>query len=139
MATNRLVSWLMRPQIWAGLSMIGFTAIFVTPYCGYLFECGCTWPWSGLDADCNIHQADAEHRCPWCASLVAGGVSMLVLFGATFMAAATRSRGAQSSFIAGYAKGLGRGFVAFLIAGFITAWGAALYTGYPMFIISALV
>jgi len=119
--------------------MIGFTAIFVTPYCGYLFECGCTWPWAGLDADCNIHQADAEHRCPWCVSLVAGGVSMLVLFGATFIAATRRSGSTSSSFMAGYAKGLGRGLVAFLVAGFVAAWGAALYTGYPMFVISALV
>jgi hypothetical protein len=25
--------------------------ILVTPLCGFLFDCGCTWPWSGLDQD----------------------------------------------------------------------------------------
>jgi hypothetical protein len=46
--------------------------VAVTPLCGFIFECGCTWPWQGLDADCNIHLAAAPHRCPWCASLAAG-------------------------------------------------------------------
>ena len=138
MAANGLLTWVTGPRLWAGLSMLVFTALFVTPYCGYLFECGCTWPWAGLDADCNIHQAHAEHRCPWCVSLEAGGVSMLVLFGAS-MIAAVRGSGGGGGFLARYGRGMGCGLVAFLIAGFITAWAAALYTGYPMFIFPGLV
>ena len=137
MATRSL-SWLMRPGIWAGLTMIGFAAVFVTPYCSYLFECGCTWPWAGLDADCNIHNRQALHRCPWCISLEAGAASMIALFGASYVAAA-RGAGGAGSFAGGYGRGLMFGIGAFLIAGFLSAWAAALYTGYPSFIISALV
>jgi hypothetical protein len=50
--------------------------ILVTPLCGFLFDCGCTWPWSGLDSKCNSHRLDAAHHCPWCASLIAGWVSV---------------------------------------------------------------
>ena len=62
---------------------------------------------------------------------------MLVLFGATFLAAVIGFSG--GSFMGRFSRGLGRGLVAFLIAGFITAWGAALNTGYPMFVIPGLV
>ncbi len=51
------------------------TLIIVTPLCGLIFLCGCDWPWSGLDARCNFYRADAEHQCPWCASLVTGLLS----------------------------------------------------------------
>ena len=51
------------------------TLVVVTPLCGLIFLCGCNWPWSGLDARCNFYRADAEHQCPWCASLVTGLLS----------------------------------------------------------------
>ena len=50
--------------------------ILVTPYCGFLFDCGCTWPWSGLDSKCNFYQHNAVHKCPWCASLITGWLSV---------------------------------------------------------------
>lgn len=46
--------------------------VIVTPLCGFLFKCGCDWPWLGLDSDCNYYQPDAEQRCPWCASMIIG-------------------------------------------------------------------
>ena len=48
----------------------------VTPYCGFLFDCGCTWPWLGLDSKCNFYQLNADHKCPWCASLISGWLSV---------------------------------------------------------------
>ena len=139
MASNRLLSWAQRPRTWTGLTMLVFAVIFVTPYCGYLFQCGCAWAWAGLDAFCNVHDAAAEHRCPWCASLEAAGASMIGLFGASYLAAVNNFGANPSSFLAGYGGGMSRGLAAFLGAGFITAWLAALYTGYRLFIITALV
>lgn len=59
----------------------------VTPLCGYLFRCGCTWPWAGLDAACNIHDPSAPHQCPWCASLLAGWLSVATAVAAGLAAA----------------------------------------------------
>jgi hypothetical protein len=42
-----------------------FTAVFVTPWCGLAFGCGCTWLWAGTARFCNIHHATGAH-CPWC-------------------------------------------------------------------------
>lgn len=56
----------------AGLCYV-FDWIFHNPFCGLLFQCGCTWncgPWSektcrgGWD-DCNVHNAK-KPWCPWC-------------------------------------------------------------------------
>ncbi|MEY3758696.1 MAG: hypothetical protein RIR39_187 [Pseudomonadota bacterium] len=59
---------------------LAFTSIFglilVTPLCGFLFDCGCTWPWSGLDSRCNFHQQNTLPKCPWCASWLTGWLSV---------------------------------------------------------------
>ncbi|MEN8198090.1 MAG: hypothetical protein ABFS30_16530, partial [Pseudomonadota bacterium] len=39
-----------------GIATGAIAAILVTPYCGLLFGCGCTWPWSGLVAQCSFFQ-----------------------------------------------------------------------------------
>jgi hypothetical protein len=49
--------------------------IIVTPLCGFLFQCGCDWPWAGLDSLCNFYKLDEEHKCPWCASMITGLLS----------------------------------------------------------------
>ncbi|MBS3952879.1 MAG: hypothetical protein KGZ88_08025 [Methylomicrobium sp.] len=46
--------------------------ITITPLCGFLFQCGCDWPWLGLDDGCNYYKSHAEHTCPWCASMITG-------------------------------------------------------------------
>ena len=50
--------------------------ILITPLCGFLFDCGCTWPWSGLDSMCNFYKQNTIHKCPWCASSITGGLSV---------------------------------------------------------------
>jgi len=52
--------------------------ITITPLCGYLFQCGCDWPWFGLDENCNIHQPHIKHQCPWCVSMVMGVFSTAI-------------------------------------------------------------
>lgn len=53
-----------------------FVLILVTPLCGFLFDCGCIWPWSGLDSKCNFYMHNAVYKCPWCASLITGWLSV---------------------------------------------------------------
>ena len=58
------------------------------PACGLLFRCGCSFPWSGGVAGCNIHNPSGP-KCPWCnaantalssvAFLLSGSVGMLVM------------------------------------------------------------
>ena len=57
-------------------AVVSAAAIAVTPYCGALFGCGCTWPWAGLDRHCNIHDPAAPFHCPWCEYPVAGALSV---------------------------------------------------------------
>lgn len=52
--------------------------IVITPLCGYLFQCGCDWPWLGLDEKCNYYQTQQEHQCPWCVSLFTGVISTIL-------------------------------------------------------------
>ena len=56
--------------------------ILITPLCGWMFDCGCTWPWAGLDSHCNIYDMSQEDHCPWCVSMVLGyflaGVPLLI-------------------------------------------------------------
>ncbi|MCK5665419.1 MAG: hypothetical protein KAI17_18150 [Thiotrichaceae bacterium] len=52
------------------------SVIIVTPLCGFIFQCGCDWPWAGLDSLCNFYKLDAEHKCPWCASMTTGILSI---------------------------------------------------------------
>jgi hypothetical protein len=40
--------------------------IVITPLCGFLFGCGCAWPWSGLVENCNYFDPFETHPCPFC-------------------------------------------------------------------------
>ena len=51
----------------SGNATLIIALIFVTPLCGLIFQCGCDWPWSRLDARCNFYKPEADHQCPWCA------------------------------------------------------------------------
>jgi len=52
--------------------------ISITPLCGFFFQCGCDWPWFGLDDKCNIHLANIKNQCPWCVSMLMGVFSTAV-------------------------------------------------------------
>ncbi|MCH2694902.1 MAG: hypothetical protein MK025_09350 [Acidobacteriia bacterium] len=60
------------------ISIITSLLIFILPICGFLFQCGCTWPWSDGATHCNIHD-QLPPNCPWCVhhgifGLLAGSV-----------------------------------------------------------------
>jgi hypothetical protein len=59
----------------SAIIMLIISLIAITPLCGFLFQCGCDWPWLGLDAKCNFYQPNSEHQCPWCASMATGVLS----------------------------------------------------------------
>ncbi|WP_031433005.1 hypothetical protein [Methylomarinum vadi] len=59
----------------AGAVSLVLTMIAVTPLCGFFFQCGCDWPWLGLDSGCNYYRSASLYRCPWCVSLTSGIVS----------------------------------------------------------------
>lgn len=44
----------------------------LTPVCGWLFGCGCTWPHEGLADHCNYFDAQNTESCPWCEHLFIG-------------------------------------------------------------------
>ena len=56
----------------SGTATLITTLIIVTPLCGLIFQCGCDWPWLGLDVGCNFYKPRTEHQCPWCASMITG-------------------------------------------------------------------
>lgn len=45
-----------------------FAWAFLTPFCGLVFHCGCTWPWAGGAEKCvgAIDAVCIQHTCPWC-------------------------------------------------------------------------
>lgn len=59
----------------AGIVTLIISLVIVTPLCGFLFQCGCDWPWLGLDSKCNYYQHNIKHQCPWCVSIVIGVLS----------------------------------------------------------------
>jgi len=61
-----------REKIWTLLLSSLLIFIVITPLCGFLFQCGCDWPWQGLDSRCNYYQSYAVHHCPWCTSMPVG-------------------------------------------------------------------
>ena len=60
----------------AGIITVLIALIVITPLCGFLFYCGCTWPWEGLADNCNYFDEHAAAQCPWCTSNWAGGLSV---------------------------------------------------------------
>jgi hypothetical protein len=75
------------PAIAAVTAVVVFSLIAITPLCGFMFNYGCDWPWSGLYHHCNFFDALSKLKCPWCNSVAAGLLSMLAVFGASIFAA----------------------------------------------------
>ncbi len=121
-----------------GFSTVAICLIILTPFCGFLFDCGCTWPWSGLESHCNIHDPLAEHQCPWCASLVAGVLSsaaavLAALFATTTFVNSLNQKN-HSILSPRFLFALTIGLVAFLIVAAITGWASGAVQDYPVFI-----
>lgn len=65
-------------------------AMLVTPLCGWVFGCGCDWPWHGLAARCDYFDPAAAYHCPWCEHAPLSAVAIL-LATATGVAVAHRA------------------------------------------------
>ncbi len=71
---------------WAALLTLLISLIIITPLCGLLFQCGCDWPWLGLDSNCNFYKLNEQYPCPWCASMFTGMLSTgLAIAGGVFV------------------------------------------------------
>ena len=78
-------------QRWSAINTLIITTVIVTPLCGFLFQCGCDWPWSGLDSHCNFYKPYVQHHCPWCASMITGILSTgLAIIAGVWFAAQSR-------------------------------------------------
>lgn len=58
------------------LLAVGFTGVFFINWCDLVYQCGCTFLWTGASAQCNIHQAQPPH-CPWCTNTTAAGGALI--------------------------------------------------------------
>ncbi|WP_374087259.1 hypothetical protein [Methylomicrobium lacus] len=112
-------------------AILTLALIAITPLCGLLFACGCAWPWSGFFFGCNYFDPTAEHHCPWCASTLAGwlSVGVSITLGtlaslAPFTAQARRS-GSETLIRTG------AGILAFLCTAVLSGWLAARSQHYP--------
>jgi len=107
--------------------------IIVTPLCGFLFQCGCDWPWAGLDSLCNFYKPYAEHKCPWCASIVMGVLSTGIAIVAGVWASIlslyflTRQNPVKEVLIR-----IVFGLMVFVGVAFLMAMFAARWQGYPI-------
>ena len=106
--------------------------ILITPLCGFLFDCGCTWPRSGLDSKCNFYKQNTIHKCPWCASWITGWLSVGVSIASGMFVAVSPlpivGDGVRNeSFIR-----ILLGTITFLCAAIATSWLAAELQNYPL-------
>lgn len=132
----------------AGLFTVLSSLVLITPLCGLLFDCGCTWPWSGLESDCNIHDPAMAHQCPWCASTIAGVVSVSLAIAMGFLMTIRRipsSPYAQMpdlyawhgrSLIPAFIKRVGTGLAAFFVTAVVTGWVSGYLVEYPYFVLN---
>jgi len=105
--------------------------ILLTPLCGFLFQCGCDWPWLGLDAGCNFYKQHTEHKCPWCVSMLTGVLSLGAAVGlGCLLAVLPKLQGTQKNREIGLRVLMG--LSAFVIVGVLTAAVAAVEQAYPL-------
>ncbi len=120
-----------RQQIIATAVTLVVALIVITPLCGLIFRCGCTWPGLGLDSGCNFYNSKILHKCPWCASLNSGvfSVSLSVFAGLT----AAFKWGYGQTGARGICKRIVIGLTVFFCMAVLAGWIAALLQGYPLF------
>jgi hypothetical protein len=98
-------------------------ALLVTPVCGWLFNCGCDWPWLGLATHCNYFDATATLRCPWCEHPLSSMIGIILASMAGIAAARQTRTLRHSPRSAGSALlGLAIALAGLLVAGAATFW-----------------
>tara|TARA_R110002111_G_scaffold99170_4_gene153229 strand:- start:8692 stop:9144 length:453 start_codon:yes stop_codon:yes gene_type:complete len=132
----------------AGLLTVVVALILITPLCGALFDCGCIWPWAGLESHCNIYKLQIEQPCPWCASIVAGvlSVGLAVLTGFWLATKDVKSRHdihdavlagwQRSKQSPGFIKRVVTGLLGVLVVAVAMGWLSAYWQDYPYFLLT---
>lgn len=118
-------------QRWSAANTTIITVIIITPLCGFLFQCGCDWPWSGLDSRCNFYSDAAHYKCPWCASLVAGVLSTALAISAGVSVATIKQLSGRREITEIGIRTL-CGVGTFVMVAIISAGSAALWQDYPL-------
>lgn len=115
---------------WSAIITLIITLIIVTPFCGFLFQCGCDWPWSGLDAKCNYYKLNAVQQCPWCASMITGLFSTGLAIIAGIWATTLLLSITYHQLIIEVTIRTIFGIIVFVLVAILTACFAALWQGY---------
>ncbi len=105
--------------------------IVITPLCGWIFYCGCTWPGLGLDSGCNFYSNMVLHKCPWCVSLKSGVFAVLLSVFAGLTAAFKWGGGKAG--IGEICRGIVVGLTVFFCTAVIWGWVTALLQGYSLY------
>jgi len=115
----------------SGTATLIAALILLTPMCGFLFQCDCDWPWSGLDAHCNFYKPHAEHKCPWCVSMVTGvlATGLATLLGVLI---AIMPLWNMNGTIQQVSVRIVLGLSAFCVVGIVTAVLVAIVQQYPL-------
>jgi|GEM_PF-554370 len=121
----------------AAIATLGIGAILVTPYCGLLFGCGCSWPWSGLAAQCSFFQPESTIVCPWCEHALAGIASVLLSAVAGALIAAKIGLNTSLSRRSAIVVRILIGTAVFLLVGTAAGWATATATDYPKFLFAS--
>lgn len=134
-----MVEWRTVRYQTGGLMLLA-SLLLITPLCGLMFDCGCTWPWpwEGLDSHCNIHDSTALQQCPWCVSLLAGvvSVSLAVLCGVLLsMSVPEASIDGRYALALDAAKKISLGLLGFVFVVLFTGYLSAYFQAYPYFIL----
>jgi hypothetical protein len=117
---------------WSAMITLIITLIIVTPFCGFLFQCGCDWPWSGLDARCNYYKPNAVQQCPWCASMITGFFSTgLAIIAGVWTTTVSLSITYQQLMNEVTIRTI-FGVIIFILVGILTAGFAAQWQDYPL-------
>jgi hypothetical protein len=122
-----------RARVTAALLVVVLGAVVVTPLCGALFGCGCTWPWSGLDRHCNVHDPNAPDHCPWCVRPGIAATIFVAAAGAGAIAAFALPRRAGSVLADGTLRALA-GLACYVVMSALGAYLAGRAAGYPHFL-----
>ncbi|ORU90576.1 MAG: hypothetical protein A6F71_06325 [Cycloclasticus sp. symbiont of Poecilosclerida sp. M] len=139
----------------AGYITVLVALVLITPLCGLMFDCGCTWPWAGLESHCNIHNPQVVHQCPWCVSTFAGAASVGLAIALGFLASIVKNRSNHTSLadmplpgralitevilsaMVVMAWRVSLGLIVFLIVAVLTGWLSGYVQDYPYFYFNA--
>ncbi len=119
-------------QVSAIMTLVS-SLVIVTPLCGLLFQCGCDWPWAGLDSLCNFYKLDAEHKCPWCASMITGLLSTgTAIVAGVWVSILSLSFLTRQNPVKEVLMRMVFGLMVFVGVAFLMAMFAAQWQGYPV-------